>query len=161
MNNKSEHPSPLSNDMLDLLSIFNSHNVEFFIVGGHAVSSHIEPRATKDLDILINPSIENAKRVYAALSEFGAPISELKVEDFCDEENFYIIGVKPNRIDILMKIPGLNFDSAWLRKIEVILGKTTAYIPHIEDLITSKKAAGRPQDLLDVIELEKSLNRKR
>jgi len=160
MKRKSDHPSPLSNDMLDLLSIFNSHKVEYFIVGGHAVSSHIEPRATKDLDILINPKKENAKRVFDALSEFGAPISNMKAEDFCDVDNFYVMGVKPNRIDILMKIPGLDFDTAWTRRIEIVLGETAAYIPHIEDLIASKKAAGRPQDLLDVIELEKSLNKK-
>jgi hypothetical protein len=61
-------------DFKELLSALNAHRVRYLIVGGYAVSFHAEPRATKDLDILISPDTENSKAVYAALAQFGAPI---------------------------------------------------------------------------------------
>ena len=59
-------------DFKELLSIFHAHGVKYLIVGGYAVSFHAQPRATKDIDLLIKPDPENAKAVYAVLSKFGA-----------------------------------------------------------------------------------------
>ncbi len=148
-----------SQDMVDLLTIFNKQNVRFLIVGAHAVNSYTEPRATKDIDILVEPTPENASNVFIALKEFGAPLEGVKISDFEDTENFFIIGIKPNRVDILKKIPGLDFSFAWSRKKEIKIDGISFFIPGIEDLLVAKKAAGRPQDLVDASKLEKALSK--
>lgn len=147
--------SNLSNDMLDLIEIFNSHKVDYLIVGGHAVNAYTDPRGTKDIDIWVNPEKSNANKVFQSLIEFGAPMSDTSIDDFCDEDSFFIIGVKPNRIDILKKIPGLEFKDAFKNKKTFPLNNIQANFISLEDLITAKKAAGRPQDLADVHKLTK------
>lgn len=145
--------SALSKDMLDMIETLNQHGVEYLIVGGHAVNAYTEPRATKDLDIWVNTSEENAKKVIRALQAFGAPTSSMSEKDFMDPESFFIIGVKPNRIDILQKVPGLVFSDAWKgRKIFSISGTEANYLS-CRDLITAKLAAGRAQDLVDAKKL--------
>ena len=69
-------------DFKELLSVFNAHRVKYLIVGGYAVSLHAQPRATKDLDLLISSDAENSKAVYAALAQFGVPIEGLSAQDF-------------------------------------------------------------------------------
>lgn len=64
-------------DFKELLSSLNAHNVRYLIVGGYAVSFHAQPRATKDLDILVSADDENSKAVFAALAQFGAPVGGL------------------------------------------------------------------------------------
>ena len=147
--------SSVSNDMIDLIQLFNEHNVEYLIVGGHAVNAYTEPRATKDIDIWINPEILNAEKVFNALQTFGAPLAGLSKEDFTDKESFFIIGVKPNRIDIIHKIPGLDFSDAWINKNQFEINKVKANFLSLDNLITAKIAAGRPQDLADVVKLKK------
>ena len=66
----------------ELLSIFNARNVRYLVVGGYAVSLHAQPRSTQDIDILIAPDAENARAVYEALEEFGAPLEGLVPVDF-------------------------------------------------------------------------------
>ncbi len=147
----------LSDDMRELLELFNRNGVQYLVVGAHAVSAYAEPRATKDLDVLVNPSEGNAQRVFAALKEFGAPLTDLSPADFEDEGSFFIIGVKPNRVDILKKIPGLEFESAWARRKTIHLDGLELSLPDIRDLLSSKLAAGRPQDLVDASKLQRVL----
>jgi hypothetical protein len=71
-------------DYKELLSVFNAHNVKYLVVGGHAVSFHAQPRATKDLDLFIQADPVNAKATYAALAAFGAPLTGISVDDFAD-----------------------------------------------------------------------------
>ncbi|HMO18901.1 MAG TPA: hypothetical protein PKA63_12590 [Oligoflexia bacterium] len=144
-----------SDDMIDLIKIFNKYDIEYLVVGGHAVNAYTEPRATKYIDLWINPTSLNAKKVFLALGEFGAPLSGMSEVDFTDEESFFIIGIKPNRIDILQKIPGLTFNQAWTNKKIFILSDVEANFLSLEDLIIAKVTAGRPQDLADVAKLRK------
>ncbi|SRR5579883_1380906 len=81
-----------SQDFKELLSAFNEHRVKYLIVGGYAVAVHAQPRATKDLDIFIEPSPDNAKAVFAALAEFGAPLTDLRRRDFTDPNIFFRMG---------------------------------------------------------------------
>ena len=152
--------SPLSKDMRDILEIFNRRQVEYLVVGAHAVSTYAEPRATKDLDLLINNTAENAERVFGALQEFGAPLSGMTPQEFQDEENFFVIGIKPNRSDILMQIPGLKFEEAWTRRKVLSVDGIALAVPHVEDLLAAKLAAGRPQDLVDAAKLKTAMQRK-
>jgi len=73
-------------DFKELLRAFNAHQVKYLIVGGYAVSFHAQPRATKDLDLLISPDIDNSRAVYAALAKFGAPLEGLSADDFTQPE---------------------------------------------------------------------------
>jgi predicted nucleotidyltransferase len=141
-------------DFKELLSVFNAHNVRYLIVGGYAVSIHAQPRATKDLDILIDPSKENSEAVFAALVRFGAPIAGLTAADFTELESFFRMGTPPAMVDILPKIKGVDFKTAWERRVirEIEDGLSVPFISR-DDLLAAKLSAGRPGDLADVAAL--------
>ena len=146
-------------DFRDLLSAFHAHGVEYLVVGGYAVSYHAQPRATKDLDLLLRPSPENARAVHAALADFGAPLAGLEPSDFCDVGKFIRFGREPYAIDLLAQIDGVNFDEAWARRVKVTLDAETgqsAFFISRSDLIAAKLAAGRTRDLADVEELREA-----
>jgi predicted nucleotidyltransferase len=139
----------INSDFSDLLKIFRDNNVKYLVIGGYAFIQYAEPRFTNDLDLWISTNSANATAVHKALKEFGAPLSGLTEEDFSEEGYFYQLGVPPIRVDILMGIPGLDFENAWNRRVEVNFdGLLVAFISK-EDLIASKLASGRPQDLID------------
>lgn len=143
----------------ELLSVFNAHSVKYLVVGGYAVSFHAQPRATKDLDLFIKADPANAKATYAALASFGAPLSNITVDDLADARKFIRFGSEPAAVDILPGIDGVNFDEAWARRVEgVIDAKSgiTAFFISKSDLIASKLAAGRLRDLADVEEIRES-----
>lgn len=142
-------------DFRDLLRFLNEEKAEYLIVGAYAVIYYTEPRYTKDIDILVNPKSSNAKRVYAALKKFGAPLKALTPEDLTNSQMVYQIGVEPNRIDVLMGISGVAFDKAWKNKKVGVYDDEKVYIIDLESLIKAKKAAGRPQDKLDLEKLKK------
>lgn len=145
-----------SPDFKELLNLFTRHEVRYLIVGGYAVMKYAEPRFTKDLDLLISTDRKNAEAAFRALKEFGAPLTNLSPKDFEDEGSFYQMGKAPFRVDMLMSIPGVDFETAWSRKETVDVGGVTMYFVGKDDLIKSKLAAGRPQDLLDVENIRKS-----
>ncbi len=137
----------------ELLSIFNAHRVKYLIVGGYAVGFHSQPRATKDLDVWIKPDADNAKAVYEALTEFGAPLNDLKPTDFAKPGEFFRIGHHPVMVDLLLDISGIEFDQAWERRVEAVIdqdAERTAFFISASDLVTSKLAVGTPQDIADV-----------
>jgi hypothetical protein len=144
-----------SPDFKELLSLFRKHDVRYLIVGGYAVMRYTEPRFTKDLDILIAVDDSNARAVYTALSEFGAPLHNLSAQDFAQEGYFYKMGSPPLRVDVLMSIPGVSFAEAWQNRETITLSKTEMHFISKSDLIKAKRAAGRPQDLLDLENLER------
>jgi hypothetical protein len=154
-------PERLSSDMRDLIDALNRSQAQYLVIGAHAVGVYAEPRSTKDLDIWVNPTKVNAKRVYAALKEFGAPLFGTTAKSLTDKQNFLVIGVAPNRIDVLKSIPGLGFRACWKNRRTFDIGGTTANFLNLEDLLTAKLAAGRPQDLVDAAKLKKALELER
>lgn len=145
-----------SPDFKDLLNLFKKHKIRYLVVGGYAVMKYSEPRFTKDLDVFIATDEDNAKRVYEALNEFGAPLEGLTPGDFTQKGYFYQMGRPPLRVDIMMSIPGVEFEEVWSRREKVVLGDTTVFFISRKDLIRSKEAAGRPQDGIDVDKLRQS-----
>jgi hypothetical protein len=103
----------MNSDFEELSSIFNENSVRYLIVGGHAVMLYTEPRYTKDLDVWIEASAENAERVYRSLLAFGAPLAGQTAKDFAAEGSFYQMGIPPVRVDIPMLIDGVSFAEAW------------------------------------------------
>ena len=75
-------------DYTELLSILNAHRVKYLVIGAYAVAIHAQPRATKDLDVLVKADPENAKAVFAALAEFGAPLQGMTSADFAEPGPF-------------------------------------------------------------------------
>ena len=140
----------MNSDFKELLRIFNEKQIKYLVIGGYAVMKHSEPRFTKDLDIWIWTEVENAKLVFRALQEFGAPLTGVTEADFSQEGSFYQMGRPPARVDILMSIDGVKFEDAWKNRVESDLDGVPAYIISKQDLIVAKRAAGRPQDLVDI-----------
>ena len=139
----------VNSDFSDLLRLFNDNHVRYLVIGGYAVIQYAEPRYTKDLDMWISTDTNNAAAVYRALKAFGAPLVGLTEADFAEEGYFYQMGFPPVRVDILMGIPGGDFEQAWNNRNEVDFdGLVVSFISR-QDLIDSKKASGRPQDLID------------
>ena len=147
-----------NSDFRELLNLFARHRVRYLVVGGYAVMKYTEPRFTKDLDLWIATDAENADAVFAALKAFGAPLQNLTPNDFTQQEYYYQMGRPPLRVDIMMAIPGVEFESAWENRVCVDLGDIT--IPFISkaDLMKAKKASGRTQDILDWEHLKESEN---
>ena len=144
-------------DFKELLSALNAHRVRYLVVGAYAVSIHAQPRATKDLDILVKADERNSEAVFAALVQFGAPLEEWTPADFAAHGSFFRMGREPVGVDILTEIPGIEFDLAWERRVEEVVdpesGLKATFISR-DDLLTAKLASGRPQDLADVQRLE-------
>jgi predicted nucleotidyltransferase len=140
----------VNSDFSDLLRLFNAGGVRYLVIGGYAVIQYAQPRFTADLDLWVGTDPGNADAVYEALREFGAPLSGLTPRDFTEEGYFYQMGVPPIRVDVLMGIPGVEFDSAWRRRAEIDFdGLPVAFISR-EDLIAAKRASGRPHDMIDI-----------
>ena len=139
----------VNSDFSDLLNLFNANKVKYLIIGGYAFIQYAEPRYTKDLDIWISVDEANAVAVYKALKEFGAPLTGMTEADFSEDGYFYQMGRPPMRVDILMGIPGIEFAKAWQQRVEVDFDGLIVKFISREDLITAKKASGRPQDLID------------
>lgn len=139
----------MNSDFKELLSIFNVNQVKYLIIGGYAVSEYAEPRYTKDLDIWIEASEANGEKIYKSLMEFKAPLFNLKAEDFANEGSFYQMGRPPVRVDILMSIEGMSFAEAWKTRNVIDFFGVEANFISLDNLIKSKKLAGRPQDLTD------------
>ena len=127
--------------------------MRYLVVGGYAVSKYTEPRYTKDLDLWIEASAKNARAVFNALREFGAPLVDLTEADFSQEGSFYQMGRPPARVDIVMSIAGLRFADAWRNRVPTDFDGVSAHVIAPDDLIANKRAVGRPQDLLDVVNL--------
>ncbi len=140
----------VNSDFSELLNLLNANNVKYLIIGGYALIQYAEPRFTKDLDIWIQADPDNAIAVYKALKVFGAPLTGLTEADFAEEGYFYQMGRPPLRVDILMGIPGLEFHQAWENRVEVDFDGLEVKFISKDDLIVSKRASGRPQDLIDV-----------
>lgn len=148
----------MNQDFLDLLSAFNAAEVRYLVVGAYAVGVHGHPRATKDLDVWIEASAENAARVMNALLRFGAPMGDIEARDFETPGTGFMMGSPPRRIDVLTKVDGVRFEEVAPRAIEASFDGVPTKVIGLEDLLTNKRASGRLQDLADVRALERLRN---
>jgi hypothetical protein len=144
----------LQPDYRDILVAFGDHAVEYLVVGGYAVGFHGQPRFTKDLDLWIRPTPENLRLVRAALVAFGAPESLLTQLEPAALEDVLWMGAPPVRIDIVKGVPGGDFERAYPRRVTADWDGVQVDVVGRDDLITLKRASGRPRDLLDADALE-------
>lgn len=145
-------------DFEDFLRSLNEHDVRYCIIGAFPVGFHGYPRYTKDIDILIDSSREDAEKVVKALRAFGIKSRDITEEDFLVPGRIIQLGYEPIRIDLLTPSKKGEFPRTWLRRVGGAYGGEKAPFIGLDDPIGLKKAAKRPQDILDVAML---LKRKR
>jgi hypothetical protein len=142
---------PMDENLKELLSAFNANHVRYVVIGGYAVFVHGQPRMTKDLDVFVESSPENAVVVYRALAEFGAPLEKFTVGDFADGKTVGRFGVPPICVEVIQRIDGVDFSTVYANSVPILIdGEVPARYISADDLITNKLASGRPQDLADV-----------
>ncbi len=147
----------LLRDYKEFIAALNAHGVRYLIVGAHAVAHYARPRATKDLDLFLDPDLANAHRVIAAMRDFyrGADLG-YTAEEISDPNWIVQLGVAPVRIDLITELSGVpDFEDVWTRRVEGLFGDIPAYYLGLEDLLNSKAAAGRHQDKADLRTLKR------
>jgi hypothetical protein len=144
----------LSKDFKEFLELLNENKVKYLVVGGYAVAFHGHPRYTKDIDVWIELSPDNANNILNALKEFGFGSLGLKPDDFLESDQIIQLGYPPNRIDILTSLTDLKFEDCYKTKVEVEIQGLHIDFIDIENLKKNKRATGRPQDLADAENLE-------
>jgi len=137
-------------DYEELLRLLNKHKVKYCIIGAFAVAFYAVPRYTKDLDIFIEASEENAKKVYAALLEFGFGALELSVNDFIRKGKIIQLGYEPVRTDIITSIDGCTFNKAWKNRKKGVYGEQKVFFIGLNELIKNKRVSKRKQDKIDI-----------
>jgi predicted nucleotidyltransferase len=141
-------------DFRELLEEFDHAGVESVVIGGYAFGFHAEPRATKDLDLLLDGSDENLERAALALQRFGAPANVVAATRSMAESDVVFLGQSPLRVDLLRSVDGVATRDVLRNAIATAWDGTPVRVMALPDLIANKRAAGRPQDLVDVQKLE-------
>lgn len=144
----------LNRDWTEFLCALISRRARFVLIGGHAVAGHGEPRLTEDLDVFVEPTLENARRLHSALVDFGFGGVAPTAEELAQVDKVFMLGRKPWRIDILTSIAAVSFEEAWASRVEVEFIQKPLYVIGREALMKNKRAAGRDKDLRDVAMLE-------
>lgn len=149
----------ISSDFEDLFAVLNKHRVRYLLIGAYAAIHYTVPRYTKDMDIFVDASIANARRLYKALKEFGAPLKDVSANDFTNKSTVFQIGVAPVRIDILCGLESIEFKTAWKNRLEASYGSAKINVIGIGDLIKTKQSAKRPIDTIDLVRLKKRFHK--
>ncbi|MEW5940490.1 MAG: hypothetical protein AB1750_12545 [Chloroflexota bacterium] len=144
----------LNQDFKEFIESLNANNVHYLLVGGHAVAVHGHPRYTKDMDIWVEMSRENAAKIVKALDEFGFASLGLKESDFLEPDQIIQLGYEPGRIDILTTLLGVEFEDCYPARVTTNIEGVTVACIDLKNLIKNKKATGRHQDWADVENLE-------
>jgi hypothetical protein len=140
----------LNPDFREFIECLNANQVRYLVVGGYAVAFHGHPRYTKDLDIWIQPTLENAQKVIQALAAFGFASLNLVASDFAQSDQVVQLGYPPNRINLITSPDGVDFETCYQSKIESDLDGLKICWIDLENLRLNKKVSGRSQDLADL-----------
>jgi len=144
----------LNQDFKEFLALLVRHDVRYLIVGGYSVAFHGHPRYTKDLDVWVLTSEENATKLVAALQAFGFGSLGLTQADFLEPGYVVQLGQPPARIDLLTSLTGVDFESCWRNRTELVVDGLAIPVISLDDLKRNKRALGRHQDLADLESLE-------
>jgi len=144
----------LNPDFKEFIQLLNVNQVKYLVIGGYAVAIHGHPRYTKDIDIWIEMTPENAQKLMIALTQFGFGNLGLSAEDFQTPDQIIQLGYPPNRIDLITTPDGVDFDTCYTSKIEMIISEIVVNFIDLANLRQNKKASGRLQDLADLENLQ-------
>jgi hypothetical protein len=141
-------------DWREFIGLLSSNRVRFVVVGAHAVAAAGRPRATQDLDILVEPTERNADRLGRALRAFGFPDLAAVAQRFSQRDRMVTLGAPPLRIDIMTSITGVGFAEAWAGRRRSRFGDLVVPFLGPRELVKNKLAAARPKDLADIALLD-------
>jgi predicted nucleotidyltransferase len=144
----------LNQDFREFIQSLNDNHVRYIVVGGYAVALHGHPRYTKDIDVWIEMSAENASNVVKALEQFGFGSLGLQENDFLNPGQVIQLGQPPSRIDILCTVSGVSFSDCYESRVTVEIDGVRVNFINLENLRKNKAASGRHQDLADLENLE-------
>lgn len=133
-------------DFEDILILMERHKVQYLVIGGLAFIYHAKPRYTKDIDLWINPQSKNIELTNRVLIEFGSPV----ILEHNNYDQIVQIGVAPNRIDLILKVSGMRFNTAWEKRIRGHYGKAKVNWIDLDSLIQIKKRIDNPRHQEDV-----------
>lgn len=140
----------LPDDFKEFLKLLTSHEARYLLIGGFAVGYHGYPRTTKDIDLWVEVDLDNAKRLVAAIKEFGFSMPELTEDLFLQPGKIIRMGIPPMRIEVLTSISGVEFKQCYAGRIEDELDGVAVSLISLEDLKANKLASGRHKDLNDL-----------
>ncbi len=144
----------LNQDFKEFIESLNANQVRYLVVGGYAVAVHGHPRYTKDMDIWIEVSPENATNMLKALEQFGFGSLGLTAADFLTNDQIVQLGNPPNRIELFTALPGVDFAACYPSRVEIEIDGVRVSFIDLENLKKNKRAAGRHQDLADLENLQ-------
>ncbi len=136
--------------LLNLVLLLNEENVEYVVLGGHAVIAHGYLRTTGDIDIFVNPTLENAQKLLRALERYGYTNGEFEIDDFTLVPNYLSFSRYDNYIDLMTFTVGVTFDECYTNRMELEVEGVRVKFINLPELIRNKKALNRPQDLQDL-----------
>ena len=143
----------LPQDFREFFQSLNRHGVKYLLVGGYAVGYHGYPQATMDIDVWVESTPGNARRVVAALEDFGFGGEVLTEELFLKGDQIIRMGLPPMRIEIMTSISGVEFGEAYDQRIKDELDGVQVNLISLRHLKVNKVAAARAKDLADLEEL--------
>ena len=143
----------LDKNFKEFVQLLNANAVEYLIVGGYALMAHGHPRYTGDIDFWVSPAQKNIANLLVALEQFGFASLQLKPSDFQNPDTIIQLGFPPERIDLMLSVSGVEFESAYAVRLDVELEDVRVNVINREDFIRNKQATGRDKDFLDLKEL--------
>ncbi len=141
-------------DFKEFIQSLNDNQVRYLVIGGYAVALHGYPRYTKDIDIWIEMTPDNAANMMRALEQFGFGSLDLQPDDFLTPDSVIQLGYPPNRIDLITTPDGVDFTTCYANRVEVTIDNILVNFIDLENLKLNKKASGRLQDLADLENLQ-------
>lgn len=145
----------METEYLNFVRLLNEENVEYVVLGGHAVIAHGYLRTTGDMDIFVQPSLENAERILRVMERYGYTNGEFDIDDFTRVPSFLSFSRHDGYIDIMTFTLGVTFDECYQNRLVLDINSVPVSFINLRELIKNKQAIGRPQDLLDVENLPK------
>lgn len=145
----------IDDDFLEFLRLLTVHKVRYVVIGGYAVAFHGYPRYTGDIDIFVEISKSNAKKLVQVFKDFGNDAANLREEMFLNRGKIIRIGEPPNRLEILMGISGVSFEECYRNRVVSQAEDVKVNFISRELLLQNKTSSGRPKDLVDVEHLLK------
>jgi predicted nucleotidyltransferase len=143
-------------DFKDFLSLLNENRVKYLLIGGYAVGYHGYPRNTADMDVWIGVDSDTAEKMVKVMVGFGFEENTVTPDVFLNRDGVIRMGVPPLRLEILMQISGVDFDSCYERRVNAAIDGVKVSIISLQDLRENKRASGRFKDLSDLEHLPPS-----
>lgn len=140
----------LPQDFKEFLNLLRANGVEYLLIGAYAVGYHGYPRATRDMDIWIAATPENADRMVKTLREFGFDTPQLSAELLLRPNNIVRMGEEPMRLEIMNSASGVEFEECYAQRVMDTLDGVQVNLISLNHLKTNKKASGRLKDLSDI-----------